>query len=226
LFLAFLVLRRLLRVFTDRLAVAGGSLGGQAALLVGATFPEVRAVVSIVGSGLIAQGISGDGFLAIMRNHIPPWTWQGEPLPFLQNTVTPELERRVVAGETIRMIESFLPAVEDPELVAAATIPVERIHGPVLLISAGDDRTWPCEQLSEIARNRLAAHDHHFEYLHLHYPDAGHLLLIPSFAPTTESLEAGPGVTLDLGGTPAATAAAREATWTQTLDFLERSLCD
>jgi dienelactone hydrolase len=43
-----------------QLAVAGASMGGEAALLIGATFPLVGAVISIVGSGLITQGISQD----------------------------------------------------------------------------------------------------------------------------------------------------------------------
>ena len=36
---------------------------------------------------------------------------------------------------------------------------------------------------------------------------------VPPFRPTTETVEAGPGVSLALGGTPAATAAAQHAAW-------------
>jgi dienelactone hydrolase len=210
----------------DRLGVTGGSFGGMAALLVGATYPAVRAVASIVGSGVITQGISGGDFLEIMRADTPPWTWHGAPLPFVPNTVTPEVERQVRAGGVLRMIETFLPGLEDPELVAAATIPVERIQGSVLLISAGDDRSWPCERLSTIAKSRLDAHAHPFEYEHVHFPEAGHLISMPPYGPTTESLVPGPGVEFDLGGTPAATAAAREAAWRKTVEFLGRALAD
>jgi pimeloyl-ACP methyl ester carboxylesterase len=77
----------------DRLAVIGGSFGGQAALLVGSMFPEVRAVVSVAGSGVVTQGIDGDisdgNLLHIMETEVPPWTWRGSPLPFVADPVTP-----------------------------------------------------------------------------------------------------------------------------------------
>jgi dienelactone hydrolase len=108
--------------------------------------------------------------------------------------------------------------------VTAATIPVERIHRPVLLISAGDDRSWPCETLSDIALHRLAAHWHPFEYRHLRYPAAGHGICVPPFRPTTDTVVPGPGVMLDLGGTPQDTAAAQQAAWAEILDFLKTHL--
>ncbi len=39
-------------VNADRLAVVGGSRGGELALLLGATFPKLRAVVACVPSGV------------------------------------------------------------------------------------------------------------------------------------------------------------------------------
>jgi hypothetical protein len=54
---------------------------------------------------------------------------------------------------------AFQHVLDDPEPVAACTIEVERIAGPVLLFSAGDDRTWSCRELSQIAADRLAAAD-------------------------------------------------------------------
>jgi pimeloyl-ACP methyl ester carboxylesterase len=107
------------RVRGDRLAIGGASFGAQAALLVGATFPEVRAVVSVVGSGVIKQGIVKADFLDIMRRDIIPWTRRGEPLPFVANTVTPELEKQVENGDPVEMIFSFLPGLEDEARVAA-----------------------------------------------------------------------------------------------------------
>ena len=45
-------------VAANRIAVHGISKGGEAGLLIGSIFPAIRAVVSIVGGGLVTQGIS------------------------------------------------------------------------------------------------------------------------------------------------------------------------
>jgi dienelactone hydrolase len=212
----------------DRPAVIGGSFGGQAALLVGSMFPEVRAVVSVAGSGVITQGIDGDvsdgNFLHIMTTEVAPWTWRGRPLPFVADPVTPELQRQVEAGEPVAMRGSFEQGLRDADRVAAATIPVERIHGAVLLISAGDDRSCPGETLSDIALHRLTAHRHPFDHRHLRYPAAGHGICLPPFRPTTDTVVPGPGVLLDLGGTARDTAAAQQAAWAAILDFLTTHL--
>ena len=51
-----------------------------------------------------------------------------------------------------------------------ATIPVERINGPVLLISGEDDQMWPSRTLAEIAMERLRAHRHPYPDEHIAYP--------------------------------------------------------
>lgn len=212
----------------DRLAVIGASFGGQAALLVGSMFPDVRAVVSVAGSGVITQGIDGDtsdgNFLHIMETEVAPWTWRGQPLPFVADPVTPELRRQVDAAEPVVLRGSFEQGLQDADRVTAASIPVERTHGAVLLISAGDDRNCPGETLSDIALHRLAAHRHPFEYRHLRYAAAGHGICVPPFRPTTDTVVPGPGVMLDLGGTPRDTAAAQQAAWAEILDFLKAHL--
>ena len=54
-----------------------------------------------------------------------------------------------------------------------ATIPVEKIQGPVLLVSGSDDQVWPSSALADIAMRRLEAHDFAFPFKHLRYEGAG-----------------------------------------------------
>lgn len=63
-----------------------------------------------------------------------------------------------------------------------ATIAVERINGPVMLVTGGDDRLAPRFDLAEIARRRLAGH--RFAVEHLTYAEAGHTIA-PPWRPTT-----------------------------------------
>ncbi len=210
------------------LGVVGASFGGQAALLAGAMFPEVAAVVSLAGSGVVTQGIDGDtangDFLHIMDTEVAPWTWRDTPLPFIANPATPAVRRQVDAGEPVVMRAAFAHGMQDTQRLAAATIPVERIRGAVLLISAGDDQQWPCAALSDIALRRLTDHQHPFFHQHLRNPAAGHGICVPPFRPTTETIVPGPGIRLALGGTPAETATAQHAAWTATIAFLTAHL--
>jgi dienelactone hydrolase len=214
-------LRALPFVHPDRLAVVGGSKGGEAALLIGATYPAVTGVVSIVGSGLMIAGISQDvmtgSFLDIMRTPVANWTLGGEPLPYVPTVVTPELEKLVAEGVPVPLRLAFEPGLS-PDVVAKATIPVERINGPVLLLTGEQDGSGG-PVFHQVAADRLAAHGRPHE--HVVYPGAGHQIAAPPYAPTTVTILPIAGVTFDYGGEPAATAHARADAWRRTVAFLD-----
>jgi len=68
-------LKQQLGVRGDRLAVLGVSRGGELALLLGATYPELQAVVSYSGSGVVFPS-------SPQAPNSPAWTYRGKPLPF------------------------------------------------------------------------------------------------------------------------------------------------
>jgi dienelactone hydrolase len=212
-----------------KIAAIGGSKGGEAALLAAATFPAITAVVSVVGSGAATQGISQDvltgSFLDIMTTPVACWTCQDRELPYLPNIVTPELERLVNAGAPVPLRMTFEPALSDATLVSAATIPVEQINGPVLLISGTDDQGYG-PAFHDIAAQRLASRNHRHPWQHLLHPGAGHPIMKPPYRPATITQSPGPGVTFRPGGTPEANARACAATWQQTLRFLQSAFAD
>lgn len=204
------------------IGVIGGSRGGEAALLIGATFPEVRAVVSVVGSGVVTEGIGpGRNLLQILQREAAAWTLRGEALPYLPYSVPDRLRTDVVDERPVRLEQAFDVTDGIPE---DAVIPVERILGGVLLLSAGDDRSWPSATLSEIAKQRLDEHEHPFPYEHVIYPRAGHLMAGPPYRSTTDVLVPGPDVTFQMGGTPSATAAAQADAWRRSLRFFSEQL--
>lgn len=213
-------LRALPFVHPDRLAAIGGSKGGEAALLIGATYPTVTGVVSIVGSGLMLAGITQDvmtgSFLDILRTPVANWTLDGKPLPYVPTVVTPELEKLVADGAPVQLRSAFEPSLT-PDVVARATIPVERINGPVLLLTGELDGSGG-PVFHQTAADRLAAYGR--PHQHVVYPGAGHLIAAPPYAPTTMTVVPIAGVTCDYGGDPASTARARVDAWRQTLKFL------
>jgi dienelactone hydrolase len=212
-----------------QIAAIGASKGGEAALLAAATLPGITAVVSVVGSGAITQGISQDvltgSFLDIMATPVACWTYQDRDLPYLPNVVTPELERLVATGAPVPLRMTFEPALSDTRLVLAATIPAEQINGPVLLISSTDDQGYG-PAFHDLAAGRLTSGNHQHPWEHLLHQHAGHLIAAPPYRPTTITHTPGPGITFHHGGTPEADARASAAAWHQTLGFLRTAFAD
>jgi dienelactone hydrolase len=218
----------------ERLAVMGSSKGGELALLLGATYAEdISAVVGYVPSAVVYQGISYNPWYSFYGPR-SSWTLDGKPLPFLDVWPRPYdfVEWRsfplpVWPFFTIwpsprippfSFVRDFERPLEDGTAVAAASIPVERINGPVLLISGSDDQLWPASRLSEMAIERLKAHNHPFYYEHLLYEGAGHMILMPGF----EGVD--PPDFLEVGGTPEMNGRASAHSWSRVLIFLEEYL--
>jgi dienelactone hydrolase len=206
------------------LAVIGASRGGELALLLGATFPDLNAVIATAPSGVVHSpfGPSTPGDTGPRA----PWTFRGSPLPYLQEnnrTGDPSaVERR---GEALVETPLYLAWLRDTTAVERSSIRVERINGPVLMISGKDDAMWPSFAMAEVARRRLETHRHPFPFVHLAYDGAGHAIFAP-YGPTTMSTSMRHPVTSKqyaLGGTPRANAAAAEDSWPKILEVLERA---
>jgi dienelactone hydrolase len=167
-----------------RVVVIGASRGGEAALLIGATYPRlVHGVVGLVPSDVVMP--SPDG-------HSTAWTLHGRPVA------------HVPAGEF---------ANPDPSDAPDAFIQAQRIDGPILTVSGGDDALWPSSGFTTVLHRRLD--ERHFAYRHedLQFGDAGHL--VGSAIPYLPA-----AVLPQYGGSARADAAGRAAAWPRILDFM------
>jgi hypothetical protein len=149
----------------------------------------------------------------------PTWSLNGRPLPFLPLAVEqPHTTDSEEAPVSFRPI--FDEALQDMEAVEGAAIPVERIDGPVLLISGQADAMWPSPLMCRWMMERLSYHNHPHRRKHLSYPDAGHTIGIP-YRPTTVTEHRTPsGALLQFGGTAAGNAHAEADSWPRVLQFL------
>lgn len=204
------------------IGLLGGSRGGEVALLVASRDHRVGAVVSVVGSGVVTQGIDySQGRLdRILRAPANSWTDDGRPLRYLPYVVGDELAARIERGTVVDLRDAFPPVPEDPEALDAISIPVELIRGAVLLMSAGDDRMWDSPALSRVAADRLRAHHHPFPWKHVVFEGAGHAIAGPPGNPQTSTTAPGPGVTFEMGGTPERNTMARREAWERSVAFL------
>jgi hypothetical protein len=188
-----------------RIAVVGASKGGELALLVAATFPDLVGPVAAYTPSSVAW--AGIDFTTPSGRTRSSWSYRGTPLPFVpypEGLVPPFSDRGIVA------LSIYERGLDNTAAVRAAEIPVERAAGPLLLVSGGDDCLWPAERMCRLIVERMRRHGRGDAVRHLNYPEAGHALF-PSERPS-ESSATSP-MPLDLGGDPEADRAAHLAAW-------------
>jgi acetyl esterase/lipase len=199
----------------ERLAVAGGSKGAELALLLGATFPEFKAVVGLAPSALIWQGISRKSF-----EPRSSWSRDGKGLPFALFNFSWSDVQKLMRKEPLAFIEWYNPQKLKPEQAQAAAIEVERINGPVLLISGSDDQMWPSKVFSDMIMKRLKEHGHPYPDQAICFEGSGHIFRLPYLPTAANQINR----QFIVGGNPQADAQASLSAWKAILDFLNSHL--
>ena len=195
----------------------GGSRGGEGVLLLGSQYPQVCGVIANVPSHVLWQGFGDpDATLPCYA-----WTKDGEGLEPMANFGSEEQWTTLYQQDPIPLTPLFETSLEDAAAVENAAIPVERINGPVLLISGADDAMWPSATMATAVFDRLKEKGFAHSVSNLIYENAGHLIL-PPYRPTTVNAAPHPvdGQNYAFGGTPAGGAFANRNSWAKTLDFL------
>lgn len=202
------------------IAVKGNSRGGELSLLLGATFPAVRAVAAVVPSGYI-WGAARAGW-----SEGAAWTWQGAPLPKVPSAHDrePGPEDFTADGAT-RLTPGFRAALAraTPQQLADAAIRAEQINGPILMLCGEADDMWPSVEMSDIVLRRTARAGFRHPVRRVIFPGAGHAIGLP-YTPVRTWGEHPLGGRFAYGGSRAGTAAARAAGWQELLGFLGTSL--
>jgi dienelactone hydrolase len=137
-----------------RIGVVSGSRGSEAALLVASMDARIKSVVVATPSEVAWAG---------MATAKSAWTYRGADVPTLSLDGASSLPQ-------IKRFESTLDAIEDWHKYR---IPVERINGPLFLISAENDQIWPSKRMSEDIVKYLRLQNFRFNVRHDSYP-TGH----------------------------------------------------
>jgi dienelactone hydrolase len=194
------------------LGLVGGSKGAELALLLAASDDDYKAVVAWVTSGYVWQGISMD-----MRP-ASSWSLDGQGLPFITGIVTPEDIAKYERGEVDSVRKFYALGLEqaDPATIERATIPVEKIKAPILLVSGTDDQTWPSAEFSDTIMQWLREHQHPYEHKHIRCEGAGHMVFLPYFITGENRMMNGGNARDDARGSL--------RSWSETIAFLRRHL--
>lgn len=143
---------------------AGVSKGAELALLLAARNDRLRGVAAVSPAHVVFQA-----------SRITPFrrsSWRdGDALPFVPYPRDLRAIRDALRGD---FLDIHRRALADRQAVAAATIPVERINGPVLLVSATRDQVWPSQDMARAIENRLTAQGfahplRHVTFVHDHF---------------------------------------------------------
>jgi dienelactone hydrolase len=216
-------------VDSTRIGLLGQSRGAELALLLGATYPAVRAVVAYVPSHVVWPGTLVDSTRA------PAWTIGGQPVPGMYGRETDSAVARHAGCPTAPTCRApltrhqFLALLDDSATAARAEIPVERTRGGILLISARDDGLWPSTPMADRIVARLRRHNFAYPIEHKAYAGAGHAIGRPYVATPDVAIARRHPITgrmVTPGGTPEGTALASEDSWRRVLAFLKRNLRD
>lgn len=147
-------LARLRTVDKERLGILSGSRGSEAALLVASMDARIKSVVVTTPSEVPWYG---------RTQARSAWTYGGKDVPALSiddNPAVPQVSR----------FDNALTRRANPDDVA---IKVERINGPIFLISAQNDDIWPSVRMAASIVERLKTHHFSYPIRHDMYP-TGH----------------------------------------------------
>jgi len=206
----------------NQIAVMGPSRGGELSLLLGSTFPQIKAVVAQVPSPY-RWGANVDEATSSAA-----WVYKNQAFPYLEvaGDLTPiQLPDGRTAYSNRKSFENGLKAAT-PAQRESAMSQIENIQGPVLFLGGEDDHLWPSCDLSKIAMARLKEKKHPYSDEIYCYPKAGHgVTLFPGVFPSTDIATEHPQMHIILfsGGTPEANGRGQRELWNKTIQFLTKT---
>ncbi|ETF02823.1 palmitoyl-CoA hydrolase [Advenella kashmirensis W13003] len=218
-------LRRTQQPLGGFVALSGQSRGGELVLLLGSIYPQdVSAVVAYVPGAVVHSGQNAAD--PQVGREGPAWLLDGKPLTHVwQDNKTATWAPFDEGPSPHRHARAIMTALQDSDAVARARIEVEKIQGPVILLSATDDGAWPSSLYSKMVYDHL----HEVGFAHVvqwvDTQDGGHSIVFP-YVPTTQLVYAHPvsGKINTGGGTPTANAQSDEHTWAAVKDFLRNAV--
>lgn len=192
----------------ERVVLLGASKSAEGLLAYAEDDPAVDAVVALAPSHVVWANV-GPGPDGELRPQHSSWSRCGRPLPFV-----PYDDDAHAPGDPPAYAPVYAQSLRThAAAVAAATIPVERFFGDVLLVAGGDDQVWPSVEFARAIERRRAALD--LPTTLVTHPEAGHRVVLPG-----ETVASG-GLPLARGGTEAADRALGELAWIELRRVLE-----
>lgn len=148
------IARRNPQIDTNKIVLMGGSKGGELVLNLASRFDYIK--------GVIALSTSHVSFPALtMYANTSSWTYQDAEVPYVPapvSTIGPALK-----GD---LYGAFSMMLADTAAVRHAAIEVEKINGPIIIISPAQDEQWPSASMGEQLEKRLREKNFSYPFEH------------------------------------------------------------
>jgi uncharacterized protein (DUF2141 family)/pimeloyl-ACP methyl ester carboxylesterase len=149
-----------------KIGVLGVSRGSEPAFLLAARHPDIRAIVAVGPSAVVWQGYDP----AAPEATVPAWTRDGQPLAFLMADAS-------LFDPNGPQAPMFISALNKLSARTDVLLPVDRISGPLLLMSGKDDRIWPSASMAQSIEARLLTSGFAHDVETIVYAGSGHSVL-------------------------------------------------
>lgn len=154
-------------LYDQRIIVMGYSKGAELSLLLGSLFNEIKGVLTINPSNLIFQSP-----YSLLKNHMSSsWIYNGEEIPYV------ELDHEKFKQSKNKHLYDLYNKAFTSDYRQDAIIKVEKINGPILLLSGKEDIVWPSSVMSCCIIDRLKEYNFKFWNKSLSYQNAGHTFI-------------------------------------------------
>lgn len=161
-------LRQQPEVDMEKIIVMGASRNAELALVLASIYPDLI-------SGVIAYAPSSVSWsntvLPYSSDEIKPsWTYKDADIPYVP------MDKIVGNSSTKIELLDYWKRGLAKEVVDLATIRVEIINGPILLLSGKDDKVWPSAYMADKIAQRIKENDFQHTFQNIQYENAGHLI--------------------------------------------------
>lgn len=159
----------------SHIAIYGRSKGGELVLLAASLFKELNCVIANVPSCYVYEGLKN-----ALPSHHSSWMYQNKEIPYLKFSIFLLIQVAIkkLVGQKNTMSWMYKNLIEKGNTNEAA-IAVEKINGPILMLSSASDDIWPSLLHCEIVSKRLSKKRFKYNYKHCTYEKAGHMLTLP-----------------------------------------------
>ena len=154
-------------VNSKNIVVMGASKNAELALLLASYYPEII-------NGVIAYAPSSVSW----SNTVLPynsddikasWTYKGNDIPYI---AMPKFS--IIDDSISNTMEYWQMGLNKTTEVDKASIKVEKIQGPILLLSGKDDKVWPSSPMADMLEKRIKEVDFTYSFENIKYENAGH----------------------------------------------------
>ena len=195
-------------VLSDKICIYGRSKGGELALLAATIFKQIKGVIANTPSSIVWQGLNENN----RPSKYSSWAYKGKEIPYLKINSLAAFKyiTKKILKQSAEISDIYRSSLSSPK-ASECSIAVEKINGPILLMSGGNDEVWISKTFCENIIERLEACEFKNNKEHYCYKNSGHFITLPYQGLRNEKYNV------------EAMANANKDSWNRTINFLNKN---